>query len=92
VCIINGAVAPFFQQNLVDHIKKNPCSIAIDDSSDSDIEKMNPLTVRLFILTANMFVLRSLICACLHYPQLKKYFQLNAECFTTHGIPWNIYN
>ena len=43
--IINGAVAPFFQQNLVKHIKKNPFSIAIDGSSDNDIEKMNPLTM-----------------------------------------------
>ena len=47
-CIINGAVAPFFQQNLVEHIKKNPFSIAIDGSSDNDLEKMNPLTVRIF--------------------------------------------
>ena len=47
-CIINGTVAPFFQQNLVEHIKKNPFSIAIDDSSNNDIEKMNPLTIRIF--------------------------------------------
>ena len=46
--IINGAVAPFFQQYLVEHIKKNPFSIAIDSSSDNDIEKMNTLTVRIF--------------------------------------------
>ena len=44
-CIINGAVAPFFRQNLVEHRKKNPFSITIYGSSDNDIEKMNPLTV-----------------------------------------------
>ena len=49
-CIINGAVAPFFQQNLVEHIKKNPFSIAIDGSSDNYIEKVNPLTVRIFYI------------------------------------------
>ncbi|XP_041470149.1 uncharacterized protein LOC121419757 [Lytechinus variegatus] len=47
-CIINGAVAPFFQRKLVDHMKNHPFSIAIDGSSDNDIEKMNPMTVRIF--------------------------------------------
>ena len=47
-CIINGAVSPFFQKSLVEIMKKEPFSIAIDGSSDSGVEKMNPLTVRIF--------------------------------------------
>ena len=47
-CIINGAVSPFFQKSLVEIMKKEPFSIAIDGSSDSGVEKMNPLTVCIF--------------------------------------------
>ena len=72
-CIITGAVAPFFQQNLVEHIKKNPFSIAIGGSSDNDIEKMNLLTVRIFY--AGTSALSFLTCACLPPPQQKRYFQ-----------------
>ncbi|CAB3996138.1 Hypothetical predicted protein [Paramuricea clavata] len=50
-CIINGAVAPFFQQSLVEHVKNNPFSIAINGSSDNAVEKMNPLTVRIFYVS-----------------------------------------
>ena len=44
-CIVNGAVAPFFLQNLVDVMRREPYAIAIDASSDTGCEKMNPLTV-----------------------------------------------
>jgi len=47
-CIINGAIAPHYQQQLVECMKKDPFALAIDGSSDSGVEKMNPLTVRLF--------------------------------------------
>ena len=38
-CIINGAVAPFFQQFLVKFMRNNPYALAIDGSSDSGVEK-----------------------------------------------------
>ena len=47
-CILNGAVAPFFQRSLVERMQTNPFALAIDGSNDSSTEKMNPLTVRLF--------------------------------------------
>lgn len=47
-CIINGAVAPFYQQQLVESMKQGPYALSIDGSSDSGVEKMNPLTVRIF--------------------------------------------
>ena len=46
-CIVNGAVAPSYQQVLVQAMKSGPFSVAIDGSSDSGVEKMNPLTVRI---------------------------------------------
>lgn len=53
-CIINGAIAPYFQQCLIESMRNGPFAVAIDGSSDTGIEKMNPLTVRIFDCTQNM--------------------------------------
>ena len=44
-CIINGAIAPYLEEQIM---VAHPFSVAIDGSSDSGVEKMNPLTVRIF--------------------------------------------
>ena len=47
-CMINGSMAPYFRSTLVNAMKTGAFSIAIDGSNDAGIEKMNPLTVRLY--------------------------------------------
>ena len=47
-CIINGSLAPHFKAALVSAMKIQPFSIAVDGSNDSGLEKMNPMTVRLY--------------------------------------------
>ncbi len=47
-CIINGAFAPHFKSALIEAMKSSPFSLAVDGSNDSGIEKMNPITVRLY--------------------------------------------
>lgn len=49
-CMINGAIAPSLLNDLVDQMKKQPFSISIDGSNDNDLEKMNPITVRVYNL------------------------------------------
>ena len=51
-CIINGAVAPYFLKYLVESMKNGPFALAIDGSSDSGVEKMSPLTIRIFDVAA----------------------------------------
>ena len=46
-CILNGALAPCFS-SLVEHMRAEPFSLAIDGSNDSGLQKMNPLTVGIF--------------------------------------------
>ena len=89
VVFINGAVAPFFQQNLVEHIKKNPFSIAIDGSSDNDIEKTNALTVR--ILDVNCGNVRTLFLdMCMSSSSTAEgIFSKMDDAFTTHYISWD---
>ena len=41
---------------LVDCMKNGPFALAIDDSSDSGIEKMNPLTIRFCDVSASKVV------------------------------------
>ena len=47
-CIINGSLAPHFKAAIVETMKNNPFTIAIDGSNDTGLEKMNPMTVRHF--------------------------------------------
>ncbi|KAF3837707.1 hypothetical protein F7725_009475, partial [Dissostichus mawsoni] len=47
-CIINEAVAPHFKKELVMKMRENPFTLVTDGSNDTGLEKMNPLTVRIF--------------------------------------------
>lgn len=47
-CILNGALKPYYQDELVQQMKDRPYSISIDGSNDTGRDKMNPLTVKLF--------------------------------------------
>ncbi|XP_061571349.1 uncharacterized protein LOC133424833 [Cololabis saira] len=47
-CIINHAVAPHFRNELVMKMRENPFTLVTDGSNDTGLEKMNPLTVRVF--------------------------------------------
>ena len=47
-CILNGALAGYFRSTLVAYMKIEAFSLATDGSNDSGLQKMNPLTVRIF--------------------------------------------
>lgn len=46
--IINKAMGPHCHQYTVEHCKNHPFSLGIDGSSDTDVKKMNPVTIKLF--------------------------------------------
>ena len=48
-CIINGALRDHFHSRLIEVIKTRPYSLAVDGSNDTGLQKMNPLTVRVFM-------------------------------------------
>ena len=50
-CILNNAIGPEFQHELVSLMQQSPYSLCIDGSNDTGLFKMNPLTVRIFDLT-----------------------------------------
>ncbi|XP_029958819.1 uncharacterized protein LOC115396888 isoform X2 [Salarias fasciatus] len=50
-CIINEVVAPHYKNELVMKMRENPFTLVTDGSNDTGLEKMNPLTVRVFDTT-----------------------------------------
>ena len=46
--IINNAIGPQCHTYLVQHCKNHPFSLGIDGGSDTGLEKMNPVTIRIF--------------------------------------------
>lgn len=47
-CILNMALRPHFEQSLVSLMRENPFSLATDGSNDNGLQKMNPVTIRIF--------------------------------------------
>jgi hypothetical protein len=47
-CILNRALTQNVHVDLVSKMKPNPYSLTIDRSNDSDLTKLNPLTVTIF--------------------------------------------
>lgn len=53
-----------FRASLVEHMKNYPYALATDGSNDNGLEKMNPLTVRIFDVNAGK-VKTSLLDMCM---------------------------
>ena len=87
-CMINGAIAPFFQQILIESMRKGPFAIAVDGSSDTGVEKMNPLTVRIFDTTRSIVSTQFLdMCMC-SSSTAEGIFTAMEDVLSKHDIPW----
>jgi len=63
-CILNGAVSPLLKNELISIMQNSPFSLCIDGSSDTDLQKINPITVRIFDLKISKVGMRFLdMCA-----------------------------
>ena len=63
-CILNKSLAPYFLQETVSIMKNEHYSLSADGSNDSDLEQMNPLTVRLFDVNTKKVETRFLNLCC----------------------------
>ena len=83
--LINGALAP---QELVAYMKENPFAFTTDGSSDNSIEKMNPLTVRIFDQGSRTVCTRFL-CMCMSSEaNAETIFSKMEAALAKHGISW----
>ena len=64
-CMLNLAIAPMLKEDLVKTMMVNPFSVCIDGSNDTDLEKMNPVTVRIYDVNSGRVCTRFLdMCTC----------------------------
>ena len=57
---MNGAISPLLKNELIAVMQQNPFSLCIDGSSDTELQKMNPITVRIFDLKTSKVGMRFL--------------------------------
>ena len=89
-CVINGATAPFYQRNLIHVMKNKPFSLAVDGSSDSDVKKMNPLTVKIFDTSRGVVSTQFLDMCMLSVSTAEAIFDEVDGVLLKHGISWDI--
>lgn len=91
-CIINGALRPYFEKCLVEKMTQSPFSLAIDGSNDKGLDKMNPLTVRVFDRDAGR-VTTMFLDMCLtsgtHSATAESIFSSLDTALQSRGISWN---
>ena len=59
-CILNGAIYPDLQQSLIDKMKVSVFSLSTDESNDQNLEKINPVTVRILGINQHKVVMEFL--------------------------------
>lgn len=90
-CIVNMALRPHFESVLVAHMKEYPFALAIDGSNDNGLQKMNPLTIRIFDYDSGL-VSTKFLDMCLTSGSdagtANKIFQAMEDALTSRNIPW----
>ena len=87
-CILNGAIRPDLQVELITEMKKSCFSISTDGSNDQSLEKMNPVTVRLFDINQHKIVTKFLGMCLSKSSTAVGIFSLIDEVFPKNEIPW----
>ena len=88
-CILNGALAKELQGLLIDNMKQNPFSLATDGSNDTGLQKMNPLTVRIFDINRGCVTTRFLDMCLTSASTAEAIFSKINETIQNFDIDWN---
>ena len=90
--IINVAIGPHCHAYLVDHCKRHPFSLGIDGSNDTGVDKMNPVTIRIFDISRSKTVTSHFYDMCItsgeHGATASYIFNAVDEKFTEDSMPW----
>ena len=92
-CMLNMAVAPLLIQDLLKDMAAHPFSISTDGSNDTGVEKMNPLTVRIYDYKENYMATRFLdMCTTTSSTANSIYSALDSRLSELHesSNPWSM--
>ena len=88
-CILNRAIKPELQKNLINQMKKDCYSISTDGSNDQGLKKMNPVTVRLFDINQHMVVNQFVEMYLSSSSDADGIFAAIDKAFANNGILWD---
>ena len=87
-CILNSAIKPDLQSKLTDKMHESCFSISTDGSNDQNLEKMNPVTVRLFDVNQHKVVTNFLdMCSSKSSSAVGIFASIN-DTFERNNVPW----
>lgn len=91
--ILNEAFAPDCHNYVVEHCKTHAYSVGHDGSNDTGVQKMNPVSIRLFDINRSKVVTDHFFNMCVTEGEdcckAFKIFEAIEECFQEDGMPWS---
>ena len=89
-CILNRAIKPDLQAKLTDQMCELLFSISTDGSNDQNLEKMNPVTVRLFDINQQHKVVTDFLDMCLSRASTAAaIFSSINDAFVANDVSWD---
>ena len=86
--IVNYALAPEMLRPVVEYMRKEPFSLAIDGSSDTGTESMYPLVVRIFDINTSTVGTKFWHMCLVSDSSAKGIFEQASKAFELYSIPW----
>ena len=86
-CVLNGAIAPEFKAELIAVMQQVPYSLSVDGSNDTGLEKLNPLTVRIYDEKWQKRFLD--MCTTTGKDAAEAIFEKINAVLSAHAIPWS---
>ena len=90
--ILNEGFAPDCHSYIVEHCKTHAYSVGHDGSNDTGLQKMNPVSIRIFDVKRSKFVTDHFFNMCITEGEdcCKPYkiFESIERCFVEDGMPW----
>ena len=88
-CILNRAIKPDLQAKLTDQMRESFFSISTDGSNDQNLEKMNPVTVRLFDINQHKVVTNFLDMCLSRASTAAAIFSSINDAFVANDVLWD---
>jgi len=87
-CLLNDAISPDLLSSLVSDMQIRPFSLCVDGSNDSGLQKMNPITVRIYDDSQHKVCCKFLNMCPTCESTADAIFKAVSDVLSQHTIPW----